>query len=101
MGSNESKTPTPASSRTKLMTLQTTEPARFLLGEARAKGERAGTGLRVELTQTNQQIAARIGFVREVVSRALTRLQHDGLITLEGRHLIIPDEKALSAYVGE
>ena len=75
--------------------------ARFLLGEARTKGARAGGGLRVELTHTNQQIAARVGSVREVVSRALARLQHDGLIALEGRHLIIPDEKALSAYVGE
>jgi len=75
--------------------------ARFLLNEARAKGERAGTGLRVELTHTNQQIAARVGSVREVVSRALARLQHDGLIALEGRALDIPDESALAAFAGE
>ena len=75
--------------------------ARFLLNEARAKGERAGTGLRVELTHTNQQIAARVGSVREVVSRALARLQHDGLIALEGRALDIPNESALAAFAGE
>ena len=75
--------------------------ARFLLGEARTKGERAGTGLRVELTHTNQQIAARVGSVREVVSRALARLQHDGLIALEGRALDIPNESALAAFAGE
>ena len=75
--------------------------ARFLLNEARAKGERAGGGLRVELTHTNQQIAARVGSVREVVSRALARLQHDGLIALEGRALDIPDESALAAFAGE
>src|SRR5215217_8032032 len=68
--------------------------ARFLLSEGRAHGERTGEGLRVELTHTNQQIAARVGSVREVVSRALTRLQHDGLVRLEGRRLTIPDEKA-------
>jgi len=39
--------------------------------------------------------------VREVVSRALTRLQQDGLIKLEHRRLIIPDEEALAAYAGK
>ena len=75
--------------------------ARFLLAEARRRGARAGSGLRVELAHTNQQIAARVGSVREVVSRALTRLQHDGLVRLEGRRLTIPDEKALAAFAGE
>src|SRR5688500_2149097 len=66
--------------------------ARFLLSEARAKGERdGGGGLRVTLSHTNQQIAARVGTVREVVSRALARLQQDGLVVHEGRALTIPD----------
>jgi CRP/FNR family transcriptional regulator len=76
--------------------------ARFLLAEARAKGARdGGVGFRLTLSQTNQQIAARVGSVREVVSRALTRLQHDGLIGLEGRALTIHDERKLSAFAGE
>ena len=75
--------------------------ARFLLAEARARGERTGPGFRLTLSHTNQQIAARVGSVREVVSRALTRLQHDGLVRLEGRRLTIPDEKALAAFAGE
>jgi CRP/FNR family transcriptional regulator len=50
---------------------------------------------------TNQQIAARIGSVREVVSRAFARLQQNGLVTLEGRRVTIPDEEALKAYAGE
>jgi CRP/FNR family transcriptional regulator len=75
--------------------------ARFLLAEARQGGSREGSGLRVELAHTNQQIAARVGSVREVVSRALTRLQHDGLVRLEGRRLTIPDEKALASFAGE
>jgi len=75
--------------------------ARFLLAEARSKGARDGGRLRISLTHTNQQIAARVGSVREVVSRALTRLQHDGLISLEGRALTIPDERRLAAFAGE
>jgi len=75
--------------------------ARFLLAEARAKGVRSGGHLRLTLTQTNQQIAAHVGSVREVVSRALTRLQHDGLISLEGRRLTVPDERALASFAGE
>jgi len=75
--------------------------ARFLLAEARQKGRREGPALRLRLGQTNQQIAARVGSVREVVSRALTRLQHDGLVRLEGRDLTVPDEGALAAFAGE
>jgi len=75
--------------------------ASFLLAEAREKGKRTPEGVRVELTLTNQQIAARIGTVREVISRALSRLQQGGLILVEGRHLVIPDEGALAAYAGE
>jgi CRP/FNR family transcriptional regulator len=75
--------------------------ARFLLAEARSRGVRTKSGFEVTLTVTNQQIAARVGSVREVVSRALTRLQQDGLVALKGRRLSIPDEEALSAYAGE
>ncbi len=75
--------------------------ARFLLAEARRSGARSERGMSVNLTQTNQQIAARIGTVREVVSRALARLQHEGLILVEGRQLIIPDEQALESFAGQ
>jgi CRP/FNR family transcriptional regulator len=75
--------------------------ARFLLAEARRKGVRTEQGLSVNLTLTNPQIASRIGTVREVVSRTLTRLQQDELLVVEGRRLIIPDEQALAAFAGE
>jgi CRP-like cAMP-binding protein len=75
--------------------------ARFLLAEARRSGAPAENGISINLSQTNQQIAARIGSVREVVSRAFTRLQHDGLIIVEGRRLIIPDEAALETFAGQ
>lgn len=73
----------------------------FIKGFARARGERTEEGFEVKRTLTNQQIAARVGSVREVVSRALARLQQDGLVTLEGRRLSIPDEAALASYAGE
>jgi CRP/FNR family transcriptional regulator len=75
--------------------------ARFLVAEARRKGVPANAGVCLTLTQTNQQIAARVGSVREVISRAFSRLQHDGLIILEDRKLTIPDLEALSAFADQ
>lgn len=76
--------------------------ARFLLTEARRRGRRKeGQETSVHLTLTNQQVAARIGTVREVVSRALARLEQDGLIQIKGRLLIIPDENALAEFADQ
>ncbi len=72
--------------------------ARFLLAEARRSGMRTTDGVSVNLTQTNQQIASQVGSVREVISRAFSRLQQDGLIVVEDRKLTILDEKALAAF---
>lgn len=72
--------------------------ARWLLTEARARGKRTGDELELDLVLTNQQIAARIGSVREVVSRALARLQQNGLISVEGRRVLIQQETTLSIF---
>lgn len=72
--------------------------ARWLLNEGRMRGQLTSDGLEVHLLLTNQQIAARIGTVREVVSRALTRLQHNDLITVNGRFIHIISDEALQAY---
>lgn len=72
--------------------------ARHLLAEAHRRGVRDGSRLWVELVLTNQQIAARIGTVREVVSRALNRLQQNGLISVDGRRVYITDEEVLKAF---
>jgi len=74
--------------------------ARWLIAEARTRGRRVGAGLEVTLVLTNQQIAARIGSVREVVSRALSRLQQNGLIQIDGRRITICDEQALEVFAG-
>ncbi|HWP44948.1 MAG TPA: Crp/Fnr family transcriptional regulator, partial [Blastocatellia bacterium] len=75
--------------------------ARLLVAEARSRGVHTQSGTVVELALTNQQIAARIGSVREVVSRAFARLQQNGLIKVEGRRITIPDQESLKAYAGE
>jgi CRP/FNR family transcriptional regulator len=75
--------------------------ARFLVSEARRHGQPSGDGVCLTLTQTNQQIAARVGSVREVISRALSRLHHDGLIVLHDRTLNIPDMEALSSFADQ
>jgi CRP/FNR family transcriptional regulator len=72
--------------------------ARWLLNEAKARGIRTDGGLTIKLVLTNQQIAARIGSVREVVSRALARLQQNGLIAIDGRVIVIKDEEALAVF---
>lgn len=75
--------------------------ARLLLTEALRQGVREGSQLALDLVLTNQQIAARIGTVREVVSRALNRLQQNGLIRVDGRRVYISDEEVLKSYAGE
>ncbi len=75
--------------------------ARLLLSEARRRGQPVGGGITFELVLTNQQIAARIGTVREVVSRALARLQQYELIVVDGRRITISNEATLESYSGE
>jgi CRP-like cAMP-binding protein len=75
--------------------------AALLSEEASDHTQRSGSSVTFELALTHQQIAARIGSVREVVSRALARLQQGGLIQMHGRRISIPDEKALRDYGAE
>jgi CRP/FNR family transcriptional regulator len=72
--------------------------AQLLLEEASDYGKRSGDVVEFQLALTHQQIAARVGTVREVVSRAITRLQQGGLIRLESRKVIISSEEALRRY---
>jgi CRP/FNR family transcriptional regulator len=75
--------------------------ARLLLGEANARGVRTVDGVRFEFGLTQSQMAARVGSVREVVSRSLARLQSEGLVRVEGREIVIPDIAALEAYAAQ
>jgi CRP-like cAMP-binding protein len=73
--------------------------AQLLLEESRDYGKREGNSVTFPLALTHTQIASRVGSVREVVSRALSRLQAGGLIAIDGRQVRIPDEQALAEYV--
>jgi CRP/FNR family transcriptional regulator len=57
--------------------------------------ELAGDGDTVELSLTHQEIAARIGTVREIVSRTLGRMVQDGALRLEGRTVTLVDRARL------
>ena len=73
--------------------------ARLLLSEARIRGTRIPSGFEMDFFLTHQQVASRIGSVREVVSRAFSRIQQAGLVRVEGKKVTIPSEAALSSYV--
>ena len=74
--------------------------AKILLDEASSRGKRANGTVTFRQQLTHVQLAARIGTVREVVTRAITRLQNQGLIRLDGKNIILLDETALRAYAG-
>jgi CRP/FNR family transcriptional regulator len=69
--------------------------ANFLLRLAQKSGKRTSEGLLVSLPITNQELAAQIGTVRELVSRNLSRLQAEGMVKIDGREILIIDLKAL------
>ena len=75
--------------------------ARLLIAEAGTRAKAASGAVAFDLPLTKEQIAIRVGSVREVVSRALARLAHDGLVSVQGRHVKIPDLDALRLFAGE
>lgn len=64
--------------------------ARLLLDAATQAG-----GDEFDLPLTHQELASRLGTVREVVSRNLARFRAEGLIRIEGRQLRIQDRPGL------
>lgn len=74
--------------------------ASLFLEKAQTKGVSTAEGIRFKLQLTHNQLAARTGSVREVISRALYRLQIQGLIIIEGKEITIPNLKSLAMYAG-
>jgi CRP/FNR family transcriptional regulator len=72
--------------------------ALLLLSESQETSASLSGPISFQLSLSNHQIATRIGSVRDVVSRALARLQHEGLISIKGRTITILDVKALKHY---
>jgi len=71
--------------------------ANYLLREAHKSGKRSAAGVEITLPITNQELAAQIGTVRELVSRNLSRLQAEGLLKIDGRNVLLLNLKALEA----
>jgi len=69
----------------------------LLLSEAKRRGKQTSRGIEFTLRGSNQELAAHIGTVRELVSRNFSRFQAAGLVKLEGKTVIIPDVDALEA----
>jgi CRP/FNR family transcriptional regulator len=67
----------------------------LLLRLAREQAPGVATGVEITLPASNQELAAHIGTVRELVSRNLSRLQAEGLIRMDGRTVIIARLSAL------
>lgn len=72
--------------------------ALFLLAELQSAPATEDARKAFRLRLSNQQIASRIGSVRDVVSRALTRLKNQGLISLDDREVTILNLEALKHY---
>lgn len=75
--------------------------ALFLLRKAEEVGMDRNNEVAFRLSLSNHEIATRIGSVRDVVSRALARLQHEGLIEVRSRVIKIVDVRALRRYAEE
>jgi len=71
--------------------------AAFLVRLARREGTRVAGGIEVTLPGSNQELAAQIGTVRELVSRNLSRFQSEKLLQMDGRRILIADVKALES----
>ena len=71
--------------------------AALLVRLAKSEGARRGTAAEFSLPVNNNELAAQIGTVRELVSRNLSRLQAEGLIEIDGRNVRVPDVKKLEA----
>jgi CRP/FNR family transcriptional regulator len=71
--------------------------AALLVRLAKSVGARSGVEAVFTLPVNNNELAAQIGTVRELVSRNLSRLQAEGLIEIDGRSVRVPDVKKLEA----
>ena len=71
--------------------------AALLMRYAREAGHRSGRA-QIKIP-SNQELAAQIGTVRELISRNLSRFQAEGLIAMDGKTITIPDLAKLEAEI--
>lgn len=66
---------------------------------AQSEGKQSVRGIEFQLPATHQELANQLGTVRELISRNLMRLQAEGLLDVDARHIIVKDLKALTAQL--
>jgi len=71
--------------------------ASLLVRLAQCDGRQTPDGTEILLPANNQELAAQIGTVRELVSRNLSRFQAEGVLKIDGRTVIIYDLASLKA----
>jgi len=67
----------------------------LILRLAQTSATRSSEGVHVELTKSQQDLAAELGTVRELISRNLGRLQAEGYLDVNGRNIIVKDLNGL------
>lgn len=73
---------------------------RLLLDEVTRAGRKTSEGVEVTLPGTRDDVAARIGTVREPLSRALAALSRRGVVTVRGRRVVVRDLGRLEEAAG-
>src|SRR5881394_287625 len=70
-----------------------------LIRVAEQDGRQTSHGIEFELTENNEELAARLGTVRELVSRNLGRLHGEGWIEIRRRTVTVPDLAGLQEEI--
>ena len=71
----------------------------YLIGLAGEGEQQESRQIQFELLENNEELAVRLGTVRELISRNLGRLHGDGLIVMNRRTVTIPDLFALKEEI--
>lgn len=66
---------------------------------AQTEGKKTNRGIEFLLPATHQELANQLGTVRELISRNLMRLQAEGLVEVDARHIVVRDLKGLAALL--
>ena len=66
---------------------------------AQSEGKKTPGGVEFLLPSTHQELANQLGTVRELISRNLMRLQAEGLLDVDARHIVVKDLRALAALL--
>ena len=70
-----------------------------LLQLAESEGSQTTRGIEFQLPVSHQELASRLGTVRELVSRNLMRLQAEGLLDVDARNIVVKDKQGLAALL--